>query len=210
VAGEAFYGKQVPMKLNWAEKWVVNNPTRVAEQRLEMKWFKKAMPLGPGSKIVEIGCGRGAGARLILKSFRPSLLSAQDLDIEMIARAGRYLSDREKEIVSLSVADATRIPLRGQSVDAVFGFGFLHHVPAWQNALGEIARVLKPGGFYFFEELYPALYQNFITKRMLLHPRHNRFVSQDLKTELSQVGFSVETALECKYLGILAVALKVI
>ena len=74
------------MKLNWAERWVVNNPTRVAEQKIEIKWFKKTMPLAPGAKILEIGCGRGAGAKIILQAFRPAALHAQDLDLKMIQR----------------------------------------------------------------------------------------------------------------------------
>ena len=94
------------------------------------------------------------------------------------------------------------------SMDAVFGFGVLHHIPDWQAALTEIARVLKTDGVYFIEELYPALYQNFITKRILLHPRYNRFVSRDLKVALNQVDLYFKDTLECRYLGILGVAIK--
>ena len=27
------------MKLNWAERWVVNNPVRVFQQQIEIKWL---------------------------------------------------------------------------------------------------------------------------------------------------------------------------
>ena len=196
------------MKLNWAERWVVNNPTRVAEQKIEMKWFKKTMSLAPGAEILEIGCGRGAGAKLIRQAFRPAALHAQDLDLAMIQRAKGYLKAADSKAISLSVADANRLPFKALSLDAVFGFGVLHHIPDWQTALGEIARVLKPGGVYFIEELYPALYQNFITKHIVLHPRYNRFFSPDLKAALNQVDLYFKAALEFKPLGILAVAIK--
>jgi len=196
------------MKLNWAERWVVNNPTRVAEQKLEIKWFKKCMPLARGARILEIGCGRGAGAKIIRRAFRPAALHAQDLDMEMIRKARRYLKAADGKTISLSVGDAVRLPFKALSLDAVFGFGFLHHVPDWQAALVEIARVLKPGGVYFIEELYPALYQNFIARRIVVHPRDNRFVGPDLKAALNRTGLNIKAALEFKFLGILGVAVK--
>lgn len=165
-------------------------------------------PLKPGSKILEVGCGRGAGARLILKNFRPSRLCALDIDIDMVHKAKDYLSRDELERTFLHVADAQHLPFREESLDAVFGFGFLHHVPNWRGSLAELARVLKTGGVYYIEELYPALYQNVITKRILVHPREDRFLSHDLKQELEAVKMPIQQALEFKTLGILGVAVK--
>ena len=92
--------------------------------------------------------------------------------------------------------------------DAVFGFGFLHHVPDWRQGLSEIARVLKPGGVYYIEELYPSLYQNVITKRILLHPEHDRFTSDDLRKALDEAHLRLANAFELRKMGILGVATK--
>ena len=81
-------------------------------------------------------------------------------------------------------------------MDAVFGFGVLHHVPNWRGSLAEFSRVLKVGGVYFMEELYPALYQNAITKRILSHPSEDRFLSHDLRQGLEAVGMPVQNAIE--------------
>ena len=196
------------MKLNWAERLVVNNPLRVLEQRLEMTRFKSMASLGKGQKILEVGCGRGAGARLILKTFKPSRLYAMDLDIEMVRKARDHLSRDETENVFLHVGDVLSLPFKDESLDAVFGFGVLHHVPDWRGSLAEISRVLKVNGSYFVEELYPALYQNAITKRILLHPTENRFLSHDLKQGLAAEKMPIHDAIECKKLGILGVAVK--
>ena len=143
------------MKLNWAERWVVNNPIRVFHQHQEIKWFRRMMPLKPEATILEVGCGRGAGAKLIHRAFKPSQLHILDLDIKMIQGAKTYLSGSTKDIVAVYVGDSINLPFKPNTLDALFGFGFLHHVPNWRRALSEIARVLKSGGVYYMEELYP-------------------------------------------------------
>ncbi|MFZ2447696.1 MAG: class I SAM-dependent methyltransferase [Syntrophobacteraceae bacterium] len=198
------------MKLNWAELLVVNNPSRVVQQRFEIGWMKKRMPLAPGGVFLEIGCGRGAGAAIVGREFSPSVLCAMDLDFVMIKRAFRYLEAEERQKISFYTADALHLPHADGVFDAVFGFGVLHHVPDWQSALGEISRVLKPGGTYFIEELYPSLYQNFITRHILLHPEQNRFRSADLRNAIAEAGFSVHSCLELKLFGMLAVLVKAI
>ena len=196
------------MKLNWAERWAVNNPLRVIEQAIEIRRLKRMLPLPPGLVALEIGCGRGAGARAILGEFEPSRIHAMDVDTEMLDKARRYLSEAEKRKVSLFTGDAAALPLKSRSVDVLFGFGCLHHVQDWRLALAEIGRVLKPQGVYFLEELYPSLYQNFITRHILLHPATDRFTGDDLRQGLADAGFSLRDSIEWKGLGILAAAVK--
>ena len=196
------------MKLNWAERWVVNNPIRVFQQHIEIKWFRHMMPLKPNATILEVGCGRGAGAKLIHKFFKPSQLHILDLDIKMIQGAKTYLSEATEGTMTMYVGDSIDLPFKSNILDALFGFGFLHHVPNWRRALSEIARVLKSGGVYYMEELYPSLYQNVITKHILLHPEHDRFASKDLRSELEAVGLSLINSFELKKMGILGVAIK--
>jgi ubiquinone/menaquinone biosynthesis C-methylase UbiE len=196
------------MKLNWAERWVVNNPVRVFQQHIEVKWLRQMMPLKTGAIILEVGCGRGAGARLIQKAFSPSQLHILDLDIKMIQGAKTYLSGSTTDIMTMYVGDSIDLPFKSDALDALFGFGFLHHVPNWRRALSEVARVLKSGGVYYMEELYPSLYQNVITKRILLHPEHDRFTSKDLRVELDSAGLNLKNSFELKKMGILGVAVK--
>jgi ubiquinone/menaquinone biosynthesis C-methylase UbiE len=196
------------MKLNWAERLVVNNPGRVFEQRAEIRWLQKRRPLPPGALVLEVGCGRGAGAGMILREFQADAVYAMDLDWEMIKKAGNYLTSRQQERIFLHTGDVTHLPYRDGVFDAVFGFGVLHHVPDWRRGLAELARVLKAGGSYYLEELYPTLYQNFITKHILLHPTENRFTGGDLKTALDAHHLLITDALEYKLVGILAVLMK--
>jgi ubiquinone/menaquinone biosynthesis C-methylase UbiE len=196
------------VKLNWAERLIVNSPVRIFVQRLIIKWIKSVTRIDPEARVLEIGCGRGAGAGLILDEFNPAMLHAFDLDHQMILMAGRYLTPAHQEKISLYVGDALMLPYRDGVLDVVFGFGVLHHLPDWQGGLKEIARVLKPGGIYFLEEFYPQFYQNFLARRIFLHPEQNRFYSQDLHQALIDEGFRILGRLEQKLFGILAVAVK--
>jgi ubiquinone/menaquinone biosynthesis C-methylase UbiE len=196
------------VKLNWAERLVVNNPVRVMIQRRIIQWIKGVTQIPPQAWILEIGCGRGAGARLLQEEFRPAALHAFDLDYRMIRLARKYLQGEPQDRIALYVGDALRLPYRDCVMDAVFGFGVLHHLPDWRGGLKEIARVLRPGGLYFLEEFYPPFYQNFLARRLFLHPEHDRFYSHDLHQALAEAGFELQGRLEQSLLGILAVVVK--
>ncbi len=196
------------MKLNWAERWAVNNPSRVFQQRIEIYWFKKKMPLRVGAHVLEVGCGRGVGARLIVEAFRPKIIHCLDLDWEMVIKAKAYTRGLKGDGIFFHTGDISHLPFRDGSMDVVFGFGVVHHVLEWRRALAEIARVLKPDGIYYMEELYPSLYQNIITRHILLHPRKDRFQSPDLKAALLSLDLSIQHAVENKWLGILATIRK--
>jgi ubiquinone/menaquinone biosynthesis C-methylase UbiE len=194
------------MKLSWLERSLVNNPFRVLVQRLELRWLRGRLPLPPGALVLEVGCGRGAGARLLAREFQPRALYALDLDEDMIRRAAAYRPRRGQ--VSFLVGDVLNLPFREAVLEAVFSFGVLHHVAAWEAALAEISRVLKTGGYLFLEEYYPQVYQNFLAQRLLLHPQTPMFRSRDLKNRLKQVKMPLKGALELTHLGLLGVAVK--
>ena len=166
------------------------------------------MQIKAGARVLEIGCGRGVGAALINEKIKPAIIHAMDLDFEMIKKAQKRFKNHNLMRAGFYVGDVLHLPYNDATLDAVFGFGVLHHVPDWRGGLAEIARVLKNGGSYFFEELYPSLYQNFITKHILLHPGENRFKSEDWKDALQEMKLLVQKSIEQKKLGILGVAIK--
>jgi ubiquinone/menaquinone biosynthesis C-methylase UbiE len=197
------------MKVNWAERLIVNNPIRVLiQERIIVRWIKSKAEVCPGGEFLEIGCGRGAGSSLLLKEFLPATVHAMDLDLQMIVQARKYLDTTKRQKIHLYVGDVLHIPHQSASVDAVFGFGVLHHLPDWRRGVAEIARVLRPGGIYFLEEFYPPVYLNFLARRLFVHPEEDRFTSQDLRQGLAAAGVPIQDAMEVKQLGILAVCRK--
>jgi ubiquinone/menaquinone biosynthesis C-methylase UbiE len=196
------------MELNWLERIFVNSPIRLIMQSLEMRWFCRKLPPNTVGNILEIGCGRGAGAGLILEKFNPSGLYLSDLDIRMLRSARMYLGDKGRAKVHLCQSDAADLPFGNRRFDAVFGFGFLHHVLQWRKGLAEVGRVLKTGGAYYLVEFYPKLYQNVITKHMVVHPESDRFKSSDLKDALRELGLGLAHCFELNGMGIIGIGIK--
>jgi SAM-dependent methyltransferase len=100
---------------------------------------------------LEIGCGVGRMTRSFSKHFARVL--ALDVSSEMLKRARELNSDCKN--VEWLLGDGqgfSQVP--SQSVDYVFSYLVLQHVPTKDLALGhvdEMLRVLKPGGVFCFQ-----------------------------------------------------------
>jgi SAM-dependent methyltransferase len=104
-----------------------------------------------GKTMLEVGCGVGR----VTRSFAGRFASVYALDVsEEMLRRGRDLHADYDNIVWLH-GDGTRFPqLADDSLDFVFSYLTLQHMPSTSVALGcvrEILRVLKPGGAYCFQ-----------------------------------------------------------
>ena len=141
----------------------------------------------PGNKTValEIGCGLGRGARLMVDKMGFSRVVAFDLEGILVKRAKFLTPRRLNGNVHFYVGDAQELPFADSSFDAVVNFGIIHHVLDWRKTIREISRTLKSGGIFYFEEIYPPLYANPLLKALLRHPREDRFDEPQFLAELS-------------------------
>lgn len=178
------------MKLNTVERLAMNNPVRAAHQhRREAQWFRD-LSGGRlrGAHVLEVGCGRGVGAEVLLDRLGVARVTAFDLDPAQVERARRRLHGRAEQAVSVAVGDATAIEAADDSADAVVDFGILHHVPHWRTAVGEIARVLRPGGQLLFEEVPRHVLDSWVFRTFTEHPREDRFEAAEFAEELARHG----------------------
>jgi len=179
------------VSMSLQERLSVNNPVRDWFMRGEMAAFRRLADLPAGAAVLDMGCGRGTSVRLILQMFHPARLAAFDIDAAAIEQARRRLAPLLGESVELRVADATRLPFADSEFDAALELGILHHIPNWRAALGETARVLKPGGvFYFAEPSYGRIHRGMYC--LMGHPKGAGFTADELRSALAEAGLQTD------------------
>ncbi len=175
------------MLMNWPERVWIYSPIRVLFQKREIRKFMKLGKPQVSETALEIGCGLGRGARLIHESMGFKNVVAFDLESILVRRSRSGLKRDSKDHIHLLVSDAQFLPFPDCSFDAVFNFGMIHHVLDWRQCLSEIKRVMRSKAIFYFEEIYPPLYANWLFKRMLRHPTENRFYEDDFLGELEKL-----------------------
>jgi SAM-dependent methyltransferase len=107
--------------------------------------------LRPGDRLLDLGCGAGRhafealrrGARVVAFDYDEAELK----DVAGMTAAMTAGEDLPPESASACVrGDATRLPYPDGSFDRVIAAEVLEHIPADTAAIGELARVLRPGG----------------------------------------------------------------
>ena len=125
------------------QAWCRSLPWRAFTHRVVFPWAIGDTELH--GDVLELGSGSGAMAAALLDRYPAIRLTATDVDPAMRAAASQRLGPYAERVEVLD-ADATRLPFEDRSFDAVVSFIMLHHVIDWEQALAEIARVLRPGG----------------------------------------------------------------
>ena len=136
--------------------------------------------------VLELGSGSGAMAVQLLDRYFEIGLTAADVDPAMRAAATRRLDSYGGRAVVLP-ADATDLPFDDSTFDAVVSFIMLHHVIDWEQALAEIARVLRPGGALVGYDLVESTASR-LTHRLDRSP-HRMAPLEDLRRQLNALPY---------------------
>ncbi|MCY3786747.1 MAG: class I SAM-dependent methyltransferase [bacterium] len=132
--------------------------------------FRYVSPyLEPGMRVLDVGCGPGFLSVLLAQG---QLLG---IDIEPtqveIARATGQRSGCDN--ASFQLADAVDLPSEDDQYDLVHAGGLLLHLPDTARALGEMHRVLRPGGTIVCRELLPDA--------VFVHPDRRQLLKRGLQ-----------------------------
>ncbi|MFN3200525.1 MAG: class I SAM-dependent methyltransferase [Bradymonadia bacterium] len=114
------------------------------------------IPLARDRDVLEVGCGTG----LILKSVAPVARSAVGLDL-----SPGMLEQARARGLDVVEGSATALPFDDASFDLVFSFKVLAHVEDIEQAMAEVARVLRPGGRALLE-FYNKASLRYLIKRL--------------------------------------------
>ncbi len=103
------------------------------------------------SDILDLGCG--AGRYMIDIATTGTGRNVRGLEVDEVQHKKNLAGDWPDNI-SFGLGGAQNIPADDQSYDVVMMFKSLHHVPMGLMGvgLGEVHRVLKPGGFAYISE----------------------------------------------------------
>lgn len=116
----------------------------------ELDVLRRLVPLDR-ARLIELGCGKADMARRLLESRTVSSVTALEVDD---AQLRENLADPRLTGIEFVAAGAEAIPRPDHSYDIAMMLKSLHHVPLdrLDDALGEIGRVLRPGGYLYVSE----------------------------------------------------------
>ena len=97
-------------------------------------------------RVLDVGCGTGAALPLIARHLQPSEIVAVDIDLQMVR--GARIRAREVDCpVEVLRENVEKLTLASESFDIVLCHQTVHHVNHATEAVNELHRVLKPGGW---------------------------------------------------------------
>jgi arsenite methyltransferase len=105
-------------------------------------------PMGEGAAVLDIGCGAGVDSIIAAELVGPSgSVTGIDLVPEMLAKAreNARLAGVDDQ-VTFQESSAEQLPFPDNRFDVVISNGVFNLVVDKPKALGEVFRVLKPGG----------------------------------------------------------------
>jgi arsenite methyltransferase len=104
-------------------------------------------PLRPGDRVVDVGSGAGLDSLIAGHMVAPDgWVIGVDMTPAMVDKACAALADCPLDNVTFRHGLAEALPVSDGWADLVISNGVLNLMPDKAAALGEMARVLKPGG----------------------------------------------------------------
>jgi len=141
--------------------------------------------------VIDIGCGTGRGIAGLQRRYPRARIHGLDIAEQMLLQARpRFGRLRRKRLVA---ADLEQLPFAAQSFDLVFSSLALPWCNDLRGALGEFARVAKPGALLMFASFGPATLQELAASWQALEPlpRVHDFVDMhDVGDAMLAAGFA--------------------
>ena len=111
-------------------------------------------------QVLELGCGTGAVSAYLASNYQMKVYGT-DIDPEQIEIAKKTF--QESDHLHFMVEDASNLSFDFVSFDLVLSQNVFHHIPAWETAVQELVRVLRPGGYLIWLDLaFPRLVKDII------------------------------------------------
>ncbi|MBB5940206.1 class I SAM-dependent methyltransferase [Streptomyces zagrosensis] len=96
--------------------------------------------------VLDIGCGRGTSSLVIADQLRPQRVVGLDASPSLLAQARERAKGLPNSTVDFVEGDFHDLPLPDGSSDVIVAAFCLYHSPHPKDVVGQVARVLAPGG----------------------------------------------------------------
>ena len=108
--------------------------------------------LKPGMTLLDVGCGPGGITLGLAKAVAPGEVTAIDIEQAQLDRARERAGEHGITNISFEAANVFDLPYKDDTFDVIFMSAVLSNLQRPQEAVDEVFRVLKPGGFAGFNE----------------------------------------------------------
>jgi ubiquinone/menaquinone biosynthesis C-methylase UbiE len=123
------------------------------QHALQMYHYLATKTTTQGKHLLEVGSGRGGGARHIAESLRPASYTGIDIAQNAVTLANKIHALPNLKFIQGS---AEAIPFADNSVDVVINVESCHAYGSVCKFLSEVKRVLKPGGHFLMVDFRNA------------------------------------------------------
>ncbi|HVF51911.1 MAG TPA: class I SAM-dependent methyltransferase [Pyrinomonadaceae bacterium] len=133
------------------------------------------LPLSNGARVLDAGCGTGLLTLALLRVLdRPARITAIDLSVSSLKTAERAVTETRaprKHQVSFAQANLLALPFADETFELIVTSGALEYV-SLREGLGELSRVLAPGGYLFHLPVRPSPFSRLLEVifRFKTHP----------------------------------------
>ncbi len=153
-----------------------------AESRVKSPWIAERIT-NPKAQILDVGCGAGFLSNDLGKLGFD--VTGIDLSEDSLRVAGEH--DTSKSVKYIT-ADALQLPFADETFDVVTAMDFLEHIEDQKGFIREVARVLKPGGRFFFHTFNRNAVSKFVIIKLVEWfvantPKHMHVIDLFMKPE---------------------------
>jgi SAM-dependent methyltransferase len=158
----------------------------------------------PNRVVLDLASGPGNVTRRLARSMPDSTIVGYDLSSVMLGRAVRLTREEGLRNIYYMRGSALSLPFKSETFDAVSCCGALQLFP---QAIGEISRVLKPGGEFVCQTTIGPKKAPFLVRAADRMLKFSWFYLDDLKDRLSSFNFNVISE-ERSYINYIFLAAK--
>lgn len=136
--------------------WVEAGQTIEGAAEALTRLVATAASMGPASRVLDVGCGYGAGPVVFARSHHPRAVVGIDVTDVRIESGRDYVAQCGfADSITLQIGDATAMDFADASFDTVVSVECAFHFDTRAQFLAEAFRVMTPGGRLALTDLIP-------------------------------------------------------